>query len=718
MAYTFSLYSKRIWRRFIPCSLVCPFFFVWSTAVALGQFSPSAQQPLFGAYAHWISAIHTANFRALAGTSLSQRNTVFANGSGRGSAFGITTSIPFSSAFSNAVIASRVHLGLRVGYQQYGGLLQAQRDTAVFYKGRPVEGLVQHTVDASIASVAIEPVLGFSPFGGVQFHIGGHIGVPLATTVIHRQKFIRPARTTAEPELVAGADEHGDIADIPSVRVATIVGISHAFPLDTKERLFFIPEVFVSIPISSVSTSVDWSVSTVRAGVQLLYTASAREPLQRDTVIQRDTVERVSPHAQRQRVYFADATMSIQTERESKREFILIREQYIREHPEPPRPLAPVLAWRAVQAGGRESAKEQAIVVEVLLAQQGVPLLPFVFFDSASSNLPYRYTQLQPADTEAFGELPTTTMTTVHRNILNIAGKKLRDGENRSTLTVTGCDDGLGEAHTAIARQRAERVRDYLVQVWNIEPARIQLQTRSMPKHASNSETPEGAAENRRVELAFGSGETTWWTTLLQREMRLHTHSVILQPKARGAIASWQLVLRRHSSTLYTRSGTGSPPDTILWPPDASLAITDETPIVCTLSVRGSEGAKEESAEAVLPVSIVQSTLETAPEQAYPLLLFPFGEATLSQAQKDELLRRVRPLSADELIVIGSTDAIGDAHYNQMLSLARAKAVAQVLGVRNVRVQGLGKGGALYDNSLPEGRFYNRMVRIEQRQNK
>lgn len=714
MAYTFSFCIQRDWRWCISPAFVFLYCFVWNTAITYGQFSPYAPQTLYGVYVHWASAIHTANFHTLAGTSLSQENTAFTSGSGRGSAFGIAVNIPFSSAFSNAAIASRVHLGLRVGYQQHDGRLQAQRDTLVFYQGRPVTGLVQHTIKASIASVIIEPLLGFSPFGGVQFHIGGQMGIPLSTAFIHDQKFIRPAHTTTEPTLIAGADEHGDITDVPSVRIATIVGISHAFPLDTKERLFFIPEVFVSIPISNVSQSVDWSVSTVRAGVQILYTAAAHEPPVRDTIIQRDTVERVTPHAQKEQVHFADASISIQIERESKRERVVIREQYIREYPEPPRPLAPALTWYAVQKDAEKSTKERPLIVEILSTQQGVPLLPFVFFDSASSNFPSRYTQLQPTHTNAFGELPTTTMPTVHRDILNIAGKKMRD-EKTNILTVTGCGDGLGERHTSIAQQRAERVRDYLVHVWGIASTRIQLQTRIEPAHPSNSVTPEGAAENRRVELTFGNGEKTWWTTLLKQELILRTRGIILQPTATGNSASWQLILRRNGKTLYSRSGIGTLPDTLVWNPDSTLATTNPTPIMCTLSVWGTEREKEESTEIALPVAIVQSTSATAPNQVYPLLLFPFGEATLSQQQKDELLRRVHATPADELVIIGSTDGIGDVQYNRVLSLARAKSVAQALSLPNVRVQGLGNDGALYDNTLPEGRFYNRMVRIEKR---
>lgn len=693
---------------FVGLLLAC---LLWHQSPAHAQFSPLATQPLYGAYAHWISAVHTANFHALAGTSLSQDNTAFTTGSGRGSAIGIATNIPFSAAFSNAVIASRVHLGLRIGYHQYDGTLQAQRDTAVLYHGRPAQGLVQHTVDASLASVEIEPLLGFSPFGGLQFHIGGEVSIPLSTSFIHRQKFIRPAQITTRDELYAGEDEHGDITDVPSVRIATLLGISYAFPLDTKDRLFFIPEVFVSIPISHVSQSVDWSVSTVRAGVQVLYTPVARETPQRDTVIHRDTVESISPHTQRERVYFADANISIQTERNSKREIVLIREQYIRERPAPPRPLAPRVTWAASTQEQHSLLQQRPVYIHASTAQYSVPLLPFVFFDSASAQLPHRYNQLRARETGQFAALPVSTLPVAHCDILNIVGRKLR-ADNHLNIVLTGCTDGIAEP-LALAEQRAHYVRSYLLTTWGIAPTRVQVQARVLPAHPSNDATPEGTAENRRVELSFGSGEAILQTVLEQRYFTVPAQTVILQLAAADTVASWKLVLAQSGSELYQRGGTGALPDTLVWHPDSTLARNNIAAITCALSVYSANDGREESDTALIDVSLLSAAPVLHTDKSYPLLLFPFGETTLSAQQKAHL-RQSAYTSLDNLVVIGSTDNIGDTQLNRSLSLARAKVVASALGLPAARARGLGEDGALYDNALPEGRFYNRMVRVEQ----
>ena len=62
--------------------------------------------------------------------------------------------------------------------------------------------------------------------------------------------------------------------------------------------------------------------------------------------------------------------------------------------------------------------------------------------------------------------------------------------------------------------------------------------------------------------------------------------------------------------------------------------------------------------------------------------------------------------------ISGYTDALGDEIVNEKIALERAKAVSQRLQIRNAIVRGIGEKEILYDNNLPEGRFYCRTVTI------
>jgi outer membrane protein OmpA-like peptidoglycan-associated protein len=50
--------------------------------------------------------------------------------------------------------------------------------------------------------------------------------------------------------------------------------------------------------------------------------------------------------------------------------------------------------------------------------------------------------------------------------------------------------------------------------------------------------------------------------------------------------------------------------------------------------------------------------------------------------------------------------------YNRNLAGSRAKATASAIGTPNATIQGIGSSELLYDNDVPEGRFYCRTVTI------
>ncbi len=67
--------------------------------------------------------------------------------------------------------------------------------------------------------------------------------------------------------------------------------------------------------------------------------------------------------------------------------------------------------------------------------------------------------------------------------------------------------------------------------------------------------------------------------------------------------------------------------------------------------------------------------------------------------------------------VVGHTDSVGDASYNQGLSEQRARSVAQYLGSQNVaaqrfRVMGYGEQHPIASNATKQGRSQNRRVEI------
>ena len=102
-------------------------------------------------------------------------------------------------------------------------------------------------------------------------------------------------------------------------------------------------------------------------------------------------------------------------------------------------------------------------------------------------------------------------------------------------------------------------------------------------------------------------------------------------------------------------------------------------------------------------------------------ILFDFDSSSLQADARENLGDLARVLSDDlddyELMVIGHTDGVGAAEYNQSLSERRAQAAVGFVTGRGlpaelVHVQGLGEMEAVASNETEEGQRRNRRVEI------
>ena len=142
------------------------------------------------------------------------------------------------------------------------------------------------------------------------------------------------------------------------------------------------------------------------------------------------------------------------------------------------------------------------------------------------------------------------------------------------------------------------------------------------------------------------------------------------------------------------------------------------SPIDYKLMVMDSVGQKG-FAEETLPIN--KLTVNTKREnrtndkefEYYSLILFSYGKSSLEQDHR-EVVDFVKNRIKDDakVYIYGYSDSMGEDEINKVISERRAKSVATRLKLRDAEVKGLGEENLLYDNSLPEGRFYCRTVQI------
>jgi len=373
------------------------------------------------------------------------------------------------------------------------------------------------------------------------------------------------------------------------------------------------------------------------------------------------------------------------------------------------------------------------------------PIRKSVFFNMGSTEIPSRYVLLTPAQAAAFKEeqlqeaQPANLSTgrsarqlAVYHNILNIVGDRMRNN-SQTTITLQGASDKDSEQ----GKLMAERVKQYLVNSYGIDPSRITTEGRDKPVIAS--EQTGGTREldllregDRRVDIVSNSPDMMLqvggasseflkpvYITSYQQDP-LDSHVIFTNEGATEVLSSWNVEVTDDQGKMqtygpYTLDQASVPGKTIL---------QDKTQGNYTITMVG-QTKKGVTVRKQSSVSLLKAE-DSKQEGLRYSILFDFDKSKTREAYEQFLINIVAPLIADNSTVIihGHTDVIGEETYNLTLSRERASEAQRILeralsnsGKRGVRFETYGFGEdpqtAPFENNLPEERFYNRSVIID-----
>jgi len=308
--------------------------------------------------------------------------------------------------------------------------------------------------------------------------------------------------------------------------------------------------------------------------------------------------------------------------------------------------------------------------------------------------------------------------------MLNIIGKRMTTYPN-ARLTITGCNDDLGieKNNHELSKARAETVYDYLKETWKIAPSRLKIELRNLPEKPSTVTDSDGAQENRRVEIS----SNTWqimepvFTTDTAHVPKPSVVRFIPKATVEATITHWQVSSSEPLRKLKDFSGKDSLPIRLDWElekeREATLAKLDT--VTASFSVSDNTGQTVESPSILLPVRHYtladkhrEGSIDTIISR-YSLIFFDFDRSELSDANR-RIANFVKERISEEakVSIFGYTDRIGTDEYNRQLSEQRAFSTQKYIGLSRAEVKGLGRRYLLYENSLPEGRFYSRTVTV------
>lgn len=619
--------------------------------------------------------IHDAGFKYLPQYRSCCPN--YESGEGFGLNFGIIPSFR---------IEDNVKIGIQLGYSDLSALIskeEFEEDAFDNSQGTSSDGIIRHNLNATLPSISIEPRLTYSILDDVFVYLGVGVNYLLSGDVSQKETLVFPTDVTFNNGRITRNESSGSIDNLNKILHSLTIGGMLELPLTNEEDLYLTPFASYTQLFGNVTNDVDWNISTLKAGLQITYAFRERkeliEPKPRDTIV-----------------------------------------------PPPPPPISSIIAEFEVKV--KEDFSQDTIYKKYDKDLRFEAILGYVFFDENSSNIPSRYNMISTYQADKFtvDGLDFNNSLSGYHNVLNILGQRFkRNPEVKVDLIGCNADFEIEAGNKGLSENRAITVRDYFVNIWGLDSNRFSIVARNLPKTPSSTDNDFGREENRRVEIIphdwgifkpqLMSDTTESNASNIELEFVSNVNSAL-------PVDNWKIEAKDGNATIQDFRGNGDAPKSKFWNPslDSNMTMDYLKGLDYTLSVKDTLGTKKVVNGSITDITDYNSRKKYVEKQEqlpliekYNLILFGYNIADIPPAAELTLTQLKEKIADKSKIVSieGYSDINGDEEYNISLSTERALIVAKELNVSEDKAIGKGKvKNEIYDNALPEGRFYSRSV--------
>ena len=573
------------------------------------------------------------------------------------------------------VLGNNLRLVGEIGYGLINGTFRTVEEEFLDAGNGGVTGEIEHTIDIALQRIRFSPMLEFSPVARLWVGGGLALGITTAGDFEQTERLLSPDNVRFENRQRTRLSQSGSIPERSSILFGLKSIVRYELPLDTANRLHLVPFAGIDLDLSEGISGTNWRRRGLTFGLGVRYRRERTETRVIDTVITSRVLDSIIVA-----IPDPDILINVLTEHGNAVETI-------------------------------DSLHLDAVRTSTL-----VPLLNDIFFDEGSAEIPSRYEKTTAEETTYFSESQIDGEAfDIYYRILSIIGERMRRYPE-STLNLVGCNTNIGpeKGNKELSRKRAESIRDYLVEIWQIAPERMTLSARNLPASPSPLRNEDGRSENRRVELS--SSDRRIFAPVLTHDTAIRPNRSVIyfEMKDREKYHGWSLEARQGLEVIMKESGEGTPPEKIplaVTSGAAMLKLTEE-PIRYWLTLTDAKGELHtDNGE----IGISRSESARQGSEAYWMVVFGYNRRKLGEKAEEtikKVARWVEERDGEIVEMVGQTDRSGNANYNKILSRDRAAAVAKPLNVTGDLIRGVGNTLLEYPNDLPEGRYYSRNVKV------
>lgn len=641
-------------------------------------------------------------------------------------------------AFLEYMFAERWALSLDFKYSELYGQLSYREYTKVNIDGRVSDGAFDHKINFFADGFSITPKIKFNVVNNLFVDYGWQMTSLKKSRFEQYEVIAEPAgRATFidergnDTKSMTRNQMKGDLTGTADIMHSFNFGIGYYLPLNKKGNLFLYPHIGYSIGVNDIINNYSWKINNLSAslGIVIAPQLSGNKDTRENYVYIVDTVYiencdnyRFLQGKEKTELKKVETDDEIITMTTTSRTDTICKAKIEK------------IGKIEIEVSGIDEngniIKNPKFVSEEFIENRNQPILNYIFFDENSYQLPEKYKQLSIKQAEDFKieSLYRCKTLETYYQILNIVGYRLKNNPN-ANIKIVGCNGDIFTElnNITLSRNRANTVYNYLTAIWGIDPSRIKVSFQNLPTNFSYpNNQKEKQQENRRVEI-IADDYSIFEPIYIEDVKTVNTPAVArfeITSEDKANIAEWKLAIVNQTeagNSEIIKTGKGNLPNIL------NVKLDEVTKnkgfedsklryYVAASDANGKVVRTDEKDFSIDKWTVQRKKVEKRGDfeiEKFSLILFDFVSDQLSEDNRKtlELARsKIRPNSIVK--IYGYTDITGDAEYNRKLSKRRAEAVYQKLNVKNAIVDGFGESVLLYDNEIPEGRFYCRTVEI------
>jgi outer membrane protein OmpA-like peptidoglycan-associated protein len=637
-----------------------------------------AAKPIFsvGAYADYNLSFHTANFKEVPGCP--NCSPGFTSGSGSGFSLGGIFELPINNVLNFDIRLSYTSLPAKLTKTDSIGNVEVLDATT----GNPKsvqDAVSEFTIGSKYSMIGLEPEIVWLPIDHLRLSGMLRLGFLTTATFSQSETLIQPDNVIFEDtqSKTRNAFTNKDVPNLKTFQMQLGIGAGYEIPVGT--RLRFIPEARMYFGLTNLS-DLPWKANGLQLGAALLwdiYPPKIKETINKE-IINRDTTVKLVAGLTKSELTVIDTKVTNNTEEDADY-IIKTKTTNIKYELKKPKTvnLAVDFNTYGINKDGSKS-DNPTIRIEEIESAELFPLLPYVFFKENSSDIKLSGLKLLTKDeAEKFTEKDLEwDIMSIYSQMLNIMAYRLKE-HPKTDIVITGANKNLNSEtnNTSLSLERAVAVKQYLTDVWQIDPARIKVQSRNLPINLANNGYVEGQQENQRAELFSKSSEIMKSIELkdIIKSINPPVLEIIPSIQSEAKIKNWNYTISQGNEVLRTYKGTGEVVKQDWQIANRRIPLTEDK-IDVTLSVENEYGTieKKQKQSKIDQITIKEKRFEMKDDkriEKFSLILFDYDKAQLKpehEAVLKHIKSRIEPNS--KVIISGYADKTGSPEYNKDLA--------------------------------------------------